>query len=337
PILAETLITKGASMAVEGRVWEGVGLARAGLLLADQHGLTLTSQRAKISLTGTLTVYDPREAYRLGVEAYTLARRLGQRHSATIAAANAGEAGLELGAIDEAIAMMRDVASFDLEDGDAATVEGVTIELIAVKGEPTAERLASLATMGDESDPVFGAMVGLARVWAGLAEGRFADAHAAGRRVAELSGLNRPYGLLYAARAAIRDGDGERARAAFDALVALSVRGPALDLWRLGIEAGVDALEGRWAEAALKFAHAFRELREMGTDFHLALVELDAVAVGPAGDRVVAAAAEDARAILTRIGAAPFLAQLDGLLAGGAPSAGPVGEHEARRSATASA
>jgi class 3 adenylate cyclase/tetratricopeptide (TPR) repeat protein len=327
PVIADTLLTKGGAMAINGRVWEGVGLARAGLQLADQHGLTVTSLRAKIGLTGTLTVYDPRDAYRLGVEAYDQARRLGQRHGAAIAAGNAGEAGLDLGALDESIAMLQEIGSFDLEGTDAIAVEGVLIELLAVKGEPTTDRLVALATVGDEADPVFGATLGLSNVWAGLAEGRFADAHAAGLRVAELSGLNRPYGLLCAARAAIRAADLAGARAACEALVALNVRGPALDAQRLAMEAGVAGLEGRWSEAAPRYHEAMRAERELGMEFQRALTCLDAISVAPAGDPLVRSTADEARTILSRIGAAPFLDQLDALLARG-ESPAPARVHD---------
>lgn len=314
PVIADALLTKGGAMAVNGRVWEGVGLAQAGLLLADQHGLTATSLRAKIGLTGSLTVYDPKEAYRIGLEAYEQARRFGQRHGAAIAAANAGEAALDLGAFGEAIAMLREVRALDLEGTDSIAVEGVLLELVSVIGEPTADPLAALAARGDESDPVFGSTLHLASVWASLADGRFDDAYRSGLRIAELSGLNRPYGLLCAARAAIRGNDLAGARHAVESLIALRVRGPALDASRTAVEAGVLALGGDWPGAAGRYQAALRGLRELGMTFHVGLTSLDLISVAPSGDALAAQAADEARGLLEEIGARPFVAQLEDLL-----------------------
>ena len=79
PVIADAIITKGGALALIGRVWEGLGLVRAGRLLAEANGLTALSLRAAISLTGHLAVHDPREAAQLGREAFELSRRLGLR------------------------------------------------------------------------------------------------------------------------------------------------------------------------------------------------------------------------------------------------------------------
>ncbi|MHB8400314.1 MAG: hypothetical protein ACYDCI_15480, partial [Candidatus Limnocylindrales bacterium] len=325
PVIAESITTKGSSMAIIGRVWEGLGLVRAGRQLADANGLTATSLRAAVSLTGSLTVYDPRSSYDVGREGYELARRLGLRHLAVILAANGGEAGLSIGELDGSIAALEEAGSIELEAVDRMTVLGVMTELLAVRGVDVRGRLEELATLGDEGDPVFGATTWLARLWAALADGRMADAHHAGLMVAEVSTLNRPYGLLWAVYATIRDGDAVAARRTLDDLAALAVRGPSLDAERLALEAGVLSLEGRWPEATSRFQEAARRLRDLRVDLDLAVMLILAVSVAPPGDPFAASAATEARAILNRIDAPPFIVQLDRLLAGHGARSGARG------------
>jgi len=315
PVIAESITTKGSSLAITGRVWEGLGLVRAGRQLADANGLTGTSLRAAVSLTGSLTVYDPRSSYDVGREGYELARRLGLRHLAVILAANGGEAGLSIGELDGSIAALEEAGSIELEAVDRMTVLGVMTELLAVRGVDVRGRLAELATLGDEDDPILGATMWLARLWAALADGRMADARHAGLMVAEVSTLNRPYGLLWAVYATIRDGDAVAARRTLDDLAALAVRGPSLDAERLALDAGVLSLEGRWPDAASRFQEAARRLRDLRVDLDLAVMLILAVSVAPSGDPYAASAAAEARSILNRIGAPPFIVQLDRLLA----------------------
>ena len=286
PVIADAITTKGSSMALVGRVWEGLGLVRAGRQLAEANGLMATSLRATISLTGQLNVYDPRASMEMGREGFDLARRLGLRHLAVITASNAGESALQTGDWDWAIEALREAGSVELEAVDRAAIESVLVEILGARGDDVAERLAILATAGSEEDPVFGASLGLARLWSAMADGRFEDAHSAARRVAELSKLNRPVGLLWAAHAALRMEDLGRASAALEDLAALAVRGPALDAGRSAIEAGVAALAGRWPEAAVRYGDATRLLRELGIDFDLGMTLLMASALAPPGDRI---------------------------------------------------
>ena len=315
PTLAEAIITKGASLTHLGRVWEGIGLVRAGQQLAEANGYIQTRLRAAVSLSGILAAYDPRQAFEIGRNGYELAVRLGYRHFAIVLAANAGEAALSAGELDWAIAAMTESSAGELAEIDRATLESVLIELVATRGEPTAARLEVLGAGAPPDDPVYEAALGLAQMMAALAEGRFADAQAAGLGVARISHLNRPYALLWATRAAIADRDLDAARRIHDELVDLGVRGPALDAARDVEAASILALEGHWPEAAELHRDATRRLRELRVDFDLALGLLEIVALAPRGDASAAAAEVEAREILTRIGAAPYLARLDGLVA----------------------
>ncbi len=332
PVIADAITTKGSSMALVGRVWEGLGLVRAGRELAEANGLMATSLRATISLTGALNIYDPRAARELGREGFDLARRLGLRHLAVITASNAGESALQTGDWEWAIQALSEAGSVELEAIDRAAIEGVLIEILGARGDDVAERLAILATAGSEDDPVFGASLGLARLWSAMADGRFGDANAAGRRVAELSNLNKPVGLLWAAHAAIRMQDLGRATTALEDLAALGVRGPALDAERSAVEAGVAALADHWPEAVMRYGDATRQLRDLGINFDLGLALLSAAMLAPPGDPFARAAGEEARSIFASIGALAFLRQLDEIEA-----AGPARRASARPEAESAA
>ena len=314
PTIAEAIITKGSSLTHTGRVWEGIGLIRAGQQLADANGYLQTRLRASVSLSGILAAYDPRQAYEIGKAGFELAMRLGYRHFAVILAANAGEAALSAGDLDWAIGALSELDTLELAPIDHATIESVVIELAATRGEPTDARLLRLAEGAPPDDPIYVAALGLARMMAALAESRFDDAYEAGLEVARISHLNRPYALLWATRAAIGAGRVDAARRTHDELVVLGVRGPALDAARDVEQASILALEGRWPEAAGSYRDATRRLRDLGADFDLALALLEVVRVGPPTDGLVRAAADEARALFTRMGAIPYLAQLDGAL-----------------------
>jgi class 3 adenylate cyclase/tetratricopeptide (TPR) repeat protein len=309
PVIADAIITKGGSLALVGRVWEGLGLIRAGRLLADAYGLPALSLRAAISLSGHLAVHDPRAAVEVGRDSFDLSRRLGLRHLTVITAANGAEAALATGEWAWALEALREAGSVDLDVLDRATVECVQIEILAVRGDLVGDRLDELAKVYDPNDSIFGASLGLARLWAALAEGRFGDAHADGRRVAELSGLNRPYGLLWAGYAGVRAGRHDQAAAVLDDIRALSVRGPTVDAELAGLAAGVAALDQRWPEAVGLYTESARGLRELKVEFDLGLVLLAAAELAPAGDPFGLSAAEESLAIFTRLGARPFVAQ----------------------------
>ena len=145
PTIAEAIITKGSSLTHTGRVWEGIGLIRAGQQLADANGYLQTRLRASVSLSGILAAYDPRQAYEIGKAGFELAMRLGYRHFAVILAANAGEAALSAGDLDWAIGALSELDTLELAPIDHATIESVVIELAATRGEPTDARLLRLA------------------------------------------------------------------------------------------------------------------------------------------------------------------------------------------------
>ena len=103
------------------------------------------------------------------------------------------------------------------------------------------------------------------------------------------------------------------------------LHGPAIEADRLTIRAGVAALEGRVGDALGLYREALRAWRDLGLAWDEALCAIDmATLLGP-GDPEVREAAADAREILVRLEAAPFVERLDAAMA-----ASPVQPSEVR-------
>ena len=112
----------------------------------------------------------------------------------------------------------------------------------------------------------------------------------------------------------------DRAKAALEQLVDSGVRGPYFDNCARTLEAGIAMLEGRTDEGFTLYVEAARTFRELGTMFELALCHLDLVTLADPGVRQAEAAVDEARQIFESLGAQPFLARLDAVVAAQASS-----------------
>ena len=115
-----------------------------------------------------------------------------------------------------------------------------------------------------------------------------------------MSALNAPLTLLIGARAAILERRPDQARELLRMLGETGVRGPTLDAEREMVAAGIEALEGRWAEATVAYDRAIRRLGELGLDLDVGIAWLSAMTVAPPDEPVVDAERE-ARALFERL------------------------------------
>jgi len=145
---------------------------------------------------------------------------------------------------------------------------------------------------------------------AALAAGDLEEAYreAAAAVVADPAGINSPRALALQLRAALWLGDPIRARRALAGMQGM--RGRWMAAARLTGEAGVAALEGRNDEAALAYPRALDAWRVLDCPLDLALCALDR-ALLRGSVRVQRGEDDEAQAILSEIGASPFLARLD--------------------------
>ena len=316
PEMSAALITKGICLANVGRVREGLGLLEVGERLAESAGLGQLVIRAKINRAGLLPAIDPRAGLEVARQGYEQGRRLGLRHALVVLVGNGAEAALPTGDWTWARKAIDDLLAGELDPSDRVAILGAAIELRAIIGLDVAADLAAIGEAVDSgSVPGHGPTVGIARIWVNLAAELLDAAYDEATHVASISSLNAPYALAIAARLAVRLGDPGRVRQALDKLAATGVRGPTVDGQRHVAEAGLAALEGRWSDAVPIYQEATRSLRDLGLEFDLALAWLEVLSVAPAGDPLAATAEQEAREILERLGARPFIAQLDRLIA----------------------
>ena len=120
---------------------------------------------------------------------------------------------------------------------------------------------------------------------------------------------------LFASRCDILAGHAELARADIAQIDASPRRGRAIDADRVTIHAGIDALDGRTAEALAGYRQALGVWRDLGLVWDEALCAIDMATVLDPTDPEVRAAGEAAREILVRLRAVPILARLDAALA----------------------
>jgi class 3 adenylate cyclase/tetratricopeptide (TPR) repeat protein len=322
-LVADGMRIKGGSLVLLGRPIEGRALVEAALTLAERSGAGPATARSAFMLSLALFDEDPRAAVEVGRRAVDLCRRFGLAPMRLIALMNTAEVSVAVGDWGWIEAELATIDPDDLESTDRAALATARAELAAIRGRDVTTALADLAAVADElRDPQTIAARGVGLGLVALAESRFADAIREAR-AAEADDLNAVGALIIRGRAATRLRDAASARDALDHLAAISSRGTAQEVQRDALAACVDALEGRWPEAAAGFADAWRHLRELRMDVGLAVSQLDCLAVAPSGDPLAEGAAREAREILEREGAAAYLGQLDALVAERA--AGSVG------------
>jgi hypothetical protein len=90
----------------------------------------------------------------------------------------------------------------------------------------------------------------------------------------------------------------------------------------MAMEGGLAALEGRRSEARALYLEALQVYRELNLSWPVALTGLDAIVADALEPVERQRVADEVRAILERLGARPYLAQLDALL-GRVPEAQP--------------
>ena len=314
-IVADTLVTKGTALATLGRATEGRGVLRAGQELAEALGLGLTLVRGYTNGTVIEGSRDPRAALEIARAGLAVARRLGRRTSVALLLANGAVFALRTGDWPWALAELEAALADELEASDRTLMLPILSSLRALRGEPVADLQDEIAGLvGASSDPTMLSNQGDAIAVAAFASGRLADARRAWHRQATMSLSNLPESMAHAARTALWAGDAAAARDDLAALDGSGVHGPAIEADRTTIRAGLAALEGRPADALAAYRDVIRAWRDLGLAWDEALTGIDMATLLDAAEPEIRAAAESAREILVRVGAAPFVARLDAAL-----------------------
>ncbi len=315
-LIADTLITKGASLSYLGRGFEGRALQAAAERYAAANGLNATRLRALHNLSANLADLDPRGAEAALAEGTALARRIGATAIVRQFAGNIGYLRTRIGAWDDAERDMAASLNDPMEPADELVILNNLASVRAFRGEPTDDLVARFEVLraGVPEAMFHGFWLDTTAVIK-IAGGRMAEAAASAQVMAGLGLSWAPQARLQAAALFVWLGDAAQAVVEISEFDALRQRAPGLDANRDAVRAGIAALEGRPDEAMRGYTDAHRRLVDLGLVLDAALLGIAVAHVFGDGLPEAAAVLTTTRTTLERLGAAALLVLLDGALA----------------------
>ncbi len=333
-VITETLITKGSTMAATDQPREGTALLRGALSLAEHNGLLSEQLRAINNISALLIADDPTEALAVARSGIDLLRRLGMREwlplygNATTSAFLSGDWDLALQLHDELDP--EQIGTFAKVEAQVASASVLSLRGLTEKADRRLELAREAETEGPEDTQV-AANMRLGEAFRALAAGDLRTAFAKGAEAGRVTHIAVYWaiGCDVAARAALWMRDADRARKALLAFEEVPFRGVWIDTALATVRAGVAGLEGRRQDAVAGYQDVVRVWRERGWLPGLAFAQLEAAMFLGQEDPLGRAAAEDARDVLTRLGAAPLLARLDAAVQTAPAHARPIRAREA--------
>jgi len=321
-IVADTLLTRGSSLCGLGRGYEGIGAVRAGIDLAQANGLAATTRRGLHNLSAELIDSDFRGRFDAAQAALALAARLGDRVQYAHTLLNATMAAVQTGDWDWVRGKNETAMETAPEDVERAYLTMSRLMIGSLRGEDLAEEAGWLERFIGSSDESWREQNPEVRVSVAFGEGRLSDVYDAAMEHGQVHQPEDSFLCAYAAICALWERDRERAAAALAALDSTEAHGRVVDMNRRTIQAGLAALEGRMGDALSAFREALAGWRDLGSPWRVALTAITMATLLEPTDPEVRAAADAAREILVRLGAAPFIARLDAALAGSPDWAG---------------
>jgi len=204
-------------------------------------------------------------------------------------------------------------------------LRGNALLIHAARGEAMDDGLAEMERLGMEMSDYWHIFVADPMAQRALAHG---DAKAARDFYVEIADHDEgtAHEFIYrAARPAAWLGDVEAVRAYLERVESMGGYGPILSGRLQSIRADVAALEGRTADALVLYRDALRNFHSAKAMYDAALVGLDMAKLLDPADPEVSAAIASSREFFERVGAKPFLEQLDAAASrGGQQSSGPA-------------
>ncbi len=312
PIIAEALVTKAAALDTIGRRHEGIAILGGAIELAVAHRLTSTEFRARSNYANLLYLDDPRASLAAVVDVRELARRLGARDQFRWSTWQCYGGGFALGLWDWLLELADEVEAGDVQPQDLQGIHETRASLAAYRGDlPTAARELTAADRyaPDSSRPDFVASRHYVRAEILALGGQLAEAYDEAMTAARLVPF--VWACATAAHYAIWMEDPKRTRVAVELSRESPERGAWTEAMRMVVEAGLDALEGRREDAIARYRTAGDAFRRLDLPVELGRCQLEyASLIGP-DDPGARAAADEARAIFTKLGSPPLLERLD--------------------------
>jgi hypothetical protein len=329
-VVTELIMRRGMLLGQLGRNYEAIALTKGAIDLAEENGFVDTALSARANLGFHLAERDPAKAMALDRETLAEAHRLGMRRRMLLILGNVSEDARFTGDWDWALGLLETQLAGDLDVPDRGWFLGNALVLRGWRGEATAEDWAAWdALIEGEADPQAAADYKDIHALRALGEGRLADARRIAIEGAGMIGGRVPSRRAVAARAAIWSQDPIGAAEDLAAIHASAMRGPAIELRRTTIRAGITALEGRTAESIALYREARDGWRDVAVPWEEALTGIDMATVLDSLEPEVQTAAARSREILTNLRAAPFLQRLEASLARVPGTGGRVVRREA--------
>jgi hypothetical protein len=261
---------------------------------------------------------SPRATFEASRTGLALARRVGHPGFVMNSTFNAVGTGIHLGEWTWAASVLADLLERDLDAADRALGAAVLVTFDAVRGEPHDEALQLVRAM-DTTESAVRILVHVADAYDAMSAGRYAEA-LRDFSIEDWSGAafdNVSWGVHLASWTR----DRETLSAVQASPRARGRHGPIADAMNLTIDAAMAALAGSTADALSLYGRALSAWRTSEMRLQEALTGIDmATLLDPALPDVQAAVARS-RAILTELGAKPFLERLEAVTAGTGPSA----------------
>jgi class 3 adenylate cyclase/tetratricopeptide (TPR) repeat protein len=313
-IVVESLITKGTVLGYDN-YREGAALLLGAVELAKRFGLPRSQIRAMNNLGQFFENEDIIAGFENCTAAIEICRRNGLRDVVLHWQAGLGWPALLLGewAAAEAAAAVAD------EENVPDSVRGTALDirelLLAYRGQfegIEAIDAAQQAILAGMTHSEFASARRQIRSVVFHAEGKFQDAYDEIRSQPPPASQRFSVNVL-TGRAALRLGNLEASRTALAEVEATLERGRVSDALRVGLRAGVAALEGRRDAALELYRDAQRRFEELRDVLDLADSQLEMAALLGLDEPEARAAADAARQTYERLGAQAMLDQLDRL------------------------
>ncbi|TAL12119.1 MAG: adenylate/guanylate cyclase domain-containing protein [Chloroflexota bacterium] len=312
---ARGIMGRGVVLLNLGRPREGLVLLRGAHAFALANDLHDVEFNARVLMTFYEQWGEPVRGLELGREGFEIGTRRSSRVYGFGMVGNSVICALRVGEWDWAADLLDEWLSIEATAAGWAELFVDRAILRALRGEDPASDIEEAARLrATITDPQFESYDLFARAWAALAAGDLAAARTHAARASEITDYFQPLAMPLEVRATTWSGDLEAAELVVARFEAGGFWGPALQVDRLAARAGLAALRGNGPEALAGFREAVRAYRGLGLAFDEAAAAVDMATLLGAPEREapdVVAAINGARETLTRLGARPFLAQLD--------------------------
>jgi class 3 adenylate cyclase/tetratricopeptide (TPR) repeat protein len=333
-VVVDAVLVKANALNSLDRRFEAAILCDGVGRFADARGFTAGALDARNLFAYAVWDDHPGIAFATVRSDAELAARLGDRGRWLRALAGAGWIAISMGEWDWALREASEELTGRLEVGDRFRLERIPARLGVFTGRGPSGLDNLRTTLAGYPDASGGVWVEFIGAELDLLEGRLDDSYRAMMRVTEDAPAMAADGYPGAARAALWSGDLTGIRAALESYEGSMSHGRWPEADRFAIRGAIAALEGRRDDALDAFREAIERYRALEMPFELARVLVDmVVALGPDVPEA-AGAGREAQAVLTRLGARPYLAKLETALAARVRSgASEVGLEAPRRSA----